>query len=94
MKITVINSEPFVSWGNAIGIVLFSKENDITVNLFTEDMTHDRVNRKELGSPSYNELIIELEENEGLRYLAEEQGLIAITHQHTIDFLEYAASYN
>lgn len=94
MKITVINSEPFVSWGNAIGIVLFSRENDITVNLFTEDMTHNRVDRKELGTPSYNELMIELEENEGLRYLAEEQGLIAITHQHTIDFLEYAASYN
>jgi hypothetical protein len=94
MKITLLNSEPFVSWGNAIGIVLFSRENDITVNVFTEDMTHNRVDRKELGSPSYNELIIELEHNEGLRYLAEEQGLIAITHQHTIDFLEYAASYN
>jgi len=94
MKITVINPEPFVSWGNAIGIVLFSKENDITVNLFTEDMTHNRVNRKELGSPSYNELMIELEHNEGLRYLAEEQGLIETSNQHTIDFLEYAASYN
>lgn len=94
MKITVINSEPFVSWGNAIGIVLFSKENDITVNVFTEDMTHNRVNRKELGSPSYNELMIELEHNEGLRYLAEEQGLIETSNQHTIDFLEYAASYN
>jgi hypothetical protein len=94
MKITLINSEPFVSWGNAIGIVLYSRENDITVNVFTEDMTHTRVNRKELGTPSYNELMIELEENEGLRYLAEEQGLIAVTHQHTIDFLEYAASYN
>ncbi len=94
MKITVINPEPFVSWGNAIGIVLFSKENDITVNLFTEDMTHNRVNRKELGSPSYNDLMIELEHNEGLRYLAEEQGLIETSNQHTIDFLEYAASYN
>jgi hypothetical protein len=94
MKIKLLNSEPFVSWGNAIGLVLFSRENDITVNVFTEDMTHNRVNRKELGSPSYNELMIELEHNDGLRYLAEEQNLIAVTHQHTIDFLEYAASYN
>ena len=94
MKITLINSEPFVSWGNAIGLVLFSKENDITVNVFTEDMTHSRVNRKELGSPSYNELMIELEHNDGLRYLAEEQNLIAVNHQHTIDFLKYASSYN
>jgi hypothetical protein len=94
MKITLINSEPFVSWGNAIGLVLFSKENDIIVNVFTEDMTHSRVNRKELGLPSYNELMIELEHNDGLRYLAEEQNLIAVNHQHTIDFLKYASSYN
>lgn len=94
MKIKLLNPEPFVSWGNAIGIVLFSSVNDITVNVFTEDMTHNRVDRKELGSPSHNELMIELEHNEGLRYLAEEQGLIIVTQQHTIDFLEYAASYN
>ena len=94
MKITVINSEPFVSWGNAIGIVLFSREQDSFVNFFTGDMDHSRVKRKELGSPSLVELLIELENNPELRFVAKQNQLITVTEQHTIDFLEYANSYN
>ncbi len=94
MKIEFNKTEPFVSWGNAIGIVLYSRENDTHVNFFTGDMTHSRVNREELGSPSLVELRLELENNDSLRYLAEENKLITVTLQHTIDFLEYATSYN
>ena len=94
MKIEFNKTEPFVSWGNAIGIVLYSRENDTHVNFFTGDMTHSRVNREELGSPSLLELRLELENNDSLRYLAEENKLITVTLQHTIDFLEYATSYN
>ncbi len=94
MKIEFNKTEPFVSWGNAIGIVLYSRENDTHVNFFTGDMTHSRVNREELGSPSLVELKLELENNDSLRYLAEENKLITVTHQHTLDFLEYATSYN
>jgi|TARA_Y100000768_G_C23981979_1_gene686402 hypothetical protein len=94
MKIEFNKTEPFVSWGNAIGIVLYSRENDTHVNFFTGDMTHSRVNREELGSPSLVELKLELENNDSLRYLAEENKLITVTLQHTIDFLEYATSYN
>ena len=94
MKIKIENPEPFVSWGNAIGIVLYSREIDTHVNFFTGDMTHSRVNREELGSPSLVDLKLELENNDSLRYLAEENKLITVTHQHTLDFLEYATSYN
>ena len=61
MKIEFNKTEPFVSWGNAIGIVLYSRENDTHVNFFIGDMTHSRVNREELGSPSLVELKLELE---------------------------------
>ena len=52
MKIKVINPEQFATWGNAIGIVLYSREQDLFVNFFTGDMEHSRVKRKEIGSPS------------------------------------------
>ena len=94
MKIKIENPEPFVSWGNAIGIVLFSRPNDDHVNFFVEDFNHHRVARKELGTPSLVELELELQENPELRHIAESNGLISITHQHTLDFLEYATSYN
>lgn len=94
MKIKIENPNPFVSWGNAIGIVLFSRENDTHVNFFTGDMACSRVPRVELGSPSFVELELELQENDSLRYLAEENKLITVTHQHAIDFLQYATSYN
>ena len=94
MKVKIINPTPFVSWGNAIGIVLFSNENDTHVNFFTGDMAHSRVARVELGSPSFVELELELQDNDSLRYLAEENKLITVTHQHEIDFLKYATSYN
>ena len=67
MKIEIINPKLFVTWGNAIGIVLFSNENDTHVNFFTGDMAHSRVARVELGSPSFVELGIELQDNESLR---------------------------
>ena len=40
MKIKVNNPEQFVTWGNAIGIVLYSREQDLFVNFFTGDMDH------------------------------------------------------
>ena len=66
MKIEFNNTEPFVSWGNAIGIVLYSREIDTHVNFFTGDMTHSRVNREELGSPSLVDLKLELKNNDSL----------------------------
>mgnify|MGYP003669416362 FL=1 len=94
MKIKVINPEQFATWGNAIGIVLYSREQDLFVNFFTGDMDHSRVKRKEIGSPSLVELLIELEENPELRYIAELRGFISVTQEHTVDFLKYANSYN
>lgn len=94
MKVEIIYPEKFATWGNAIGVILYSREQDEFVNLFTGDMEHSRVNRKEIGSPSLVELELELEHNESLRYLAKQNQLITVTYQHTLDFLEYASSYN
>lgn len=94
MKIKVNNPEQFVTWGNAIGVILYSREQDSFVNFFTGDMEHSRVKRKEIGSPSLVELLIELEHNPELRFVAKQNELITVTEQHTIDFLEYANSYN
>jgi len=94
MKIKVINPEQFATWGNAIGIILYSREQDLFVNFFTGDMEHSRVKREELGSPSLVELLIELENNPELRFVAKQNQLITVTQQHTMDFLEYANSYN
>tara|TARA_R100000951_G_scaffold10457_1_gene8908 strand:- start:136 stop:420 length:285 start_codon:yes stop_codon:yes gene_type:complete len=94
MKIKVNYPEQFATWGNAIGIILYSREQDSFVNFFTGDMEHSRVERKELGSPSLVELLIELENNSELRFVAKQNQLITVTEQHTIDFLEYANSYN
>ena len=94
MKIKVNNPEQFVTWGNAIGIVLYSREQDLFVNFFTGDMDHSRVEREQLGSPSLVDLLIELENNPELRFVAKQNQLITVTEQHTIDFLAYANSYN
>ena len=94
MKIKVNNPEQFVTWGNAIGIVLYSREQDLFVNFFTGDMEHSRVEREQLGSPSLVDLLIELENNPELRFVAKQKQLITVTEQHTIDFLAYANSYN
>ena len=94
MKIKVNNPEQFVTWGNAIGIVLYSREQDLFVNFFTGDMEHSRVEREQLGSPSLVNLLIELENNPELRFVAKQNQLITVTEQHTIDFLAYANSYN
>ncbi len=94
MKIKVNNPEQFVTWGNAIGIVLYSREQDLFVNFFTGDMEHSRVEREQLGSPSLVDLLIELENNPELRFVAKQNQLITVTEQHTIDFLAYANSYN
>lgn len=94
MKIKVNNPEQFVTWGNAIGIVLYSREQDLFVNFFTGDMDHSRVEREQLGSPSLVDLLIELENNPELRFVAKQNQLITVTEQHTMDFLAYANSYN
>ena len=72
MKIKVNNPEQFVTWGNAIGIVLYSREQDLFVNFFTGDMDHSRVEREQLGSPSLVDLLIELENNPELRFVAKQ----------------------
>ena len=57
-------------------------------------MDHSRVEREQLGSPSLVDLLIELENNPELRFVAKQNQLITVTEQHTIDFLAYANSYN
>jgi len=94
MEIKVVRPEQFATWGNAIGIVLYSREQDNFVNFFTGDMEHRSVKRKDLGSPSLVDLLIELEENPELRYISELRGFISVTQEHTVDFLKYANSYN
>jgi hypothetical protein len=94
MKIKVIKPEQFVTWGNAIGIVLYSREQDTTVNFFTADMECSRVKREELGSPSLVELKLELQSNNSLRYIAKENYLITVTEDMGIEYLKYANSYN
>ena len=94
MQITIENPEQFVTHNGNIGIVLYSREQDTHVNFFTEDMKHIRVNREQLGSPSLVDLKLELNENSQLRYIAEHNNVITVNHQHKLDFLEYALSYN
>ena len=94
MKVKINYPEKFATWGNAIGIILYSREQDEFVNLFTGDMEHSRVEREQLGSPSLVDLLIELENNPELRFVAKQNQLITVTEQHTIDFLAYANSYN
>jgi|TARA_R100000742_G_C4278762_1_gene101994 hypothetical protein len=94
MKITFIKPELFVQHNRNIGIVLFSREQDQHVNFFTGDMEHKRVNRNELGSPSMNYLEAELLTNESLRLLAVDNNIITLNYQQSLDFLEYAVSYN
>tara|TARA_R110002020_G_scaffold17044_16_gene60318 strand:- start:990 stop:1274 length:285 start_codon:yes stop_codon:yes gene_type:complete len=94
MKITFIKPELFVQHNRNIGIVLFSREQDQHVNFFTGDMEHRRVNRNELGSPSMNYLEAELLTNESLKLLAIDNNIITINYQQSLDFLEYAVSYN
>ena len=94
MKITFIKPELFVQHNRNIGIVLFSREQDQHVNFFTGDMSHHVLNRNLIGSPSMVDLDLELLANDSLRYLAIENNLISVSHQHEIEFLKYADSYN
>ena len=94
MQITIQNPEQFATWHNVIGVVLFSRPQDSIVNFFTEDLVHQKVKRDELGSPSMVDLMKELEENAQLRYIAEQNNLLTIDNQQTLDFLKYASSYN
>ena len=94
MQITIQNPEQFATWRNVIGVILFSRPQDLIVNFFTEDLVHQKVKRDELGSPSMVDLMTELEENAQLRYIAEQNNLLTIDNQQTLDFLKYASSYN
>ena len=94
MKIIILKPEQFVQHRNKIGVILFDNPTHDTVNFFTGDMEHRRVNRNELGSPSMNYLEAELLTNESLKLLAIDNNIITINYQQSLDFLEYAVSYN
>tara|TARA_B100001769_G_C22034215_1_gene555764 strand:- start:317 stop:601 length:285 start_codon:yes stop_codon:yes gene_type:complete len=94
MKIIILKPEQFVQHRNKIGVILFDNPTHDTVNFFTGDMSHRVLNRNLIGSPSMADLDLELLANDSLRYLAIENNLITVSHQHEIEFLKYADSYN
>ena len=86
MKIKILKPELFVQHRNQIGLVLFTREQDVNVNFFSCDNAESLViHRNELGSPSMSNLEAELIANDSLRYLASYHNVVEVQHSTHFD---------